>query len=67
MTEETDEKLSVRQAAEVLGVSHDTVMRLVKRGRIPAERPSPHITRIRRKDLRRYAREMNESLTATEE
>jgi len=37
---------SIREAAEQLGVSHDTVARLVERGELPAIRVSERIVRI---------------------
>ncbi len=37
---------SIKQAAEQLGVSHDTVSRLVERGELPAIRISKRIVRI---------------------
>jgi len=37
---------SIREAAEELGVSHDTVARLVERGELPAIRVSERIVRI---------------------
>lgn len=37
---------SIKEAAEQLGVSHDTVSRLVARGEIPAIRVSERIVRI---------------------
>jgi excisionase family DNA binding protein len=37
---------SIKEAAERLGVSHDTVSRLVERGELPAIRVSKRIVRI---------------------
>ncbi len=37
---------SIKQAADQLGVSHDTVSRLVDRGELPAIRVSKRIVRI---------------------
>ena len=37
---------SIKEAAERLGVSHDTVSRLVERGELPAIRVSRRIVRI---------------------
>ena len=37
---------SIKEAAEALGVSHDTVTRLVERGELPAIRVSERIIRI---------------------
>ena len=37
---------SIKEAAEQLGVSHDTVARLVERGELPAIRVSKRIVRI---------------------
>lgn len=37
---------SIKEAAERLGVSHDTVSRLVERGELPAIRISKRIVRI---------------------
>lgn len=37
---------SIKEAAEQLGVSHDTVSRLVERGELPAIRVSKRIVRI---------------------
>ena len=37
---------SIKEAAEQLGVSHDTVARLVERGELPAIRVSERIVRI---------------------
>ena len=37
---------SIKEAAERLGVSHDTVARLVERGELPAIRVSKRIVRI---------------------
>lgn len=37
---------SIKEAAEQLGVSHDTVSRLVERGDLPAIRVSKRIVRI---------------------
>lgn len=37
---------SIREAAERLGVSHDTVSRLVDRGELPAIRVSKRLVRI---------------------
>lgn len=37
---------SIKEAAEQLGVSHDTVARLVARGELPALRVSERIVRI---------------------
>ncbi len=37
---------SIKEAAEQLGVSHDTVSRLIERGELPAIRVSKRIVRI---------------------
>jgi excisionase family DNA binding protein len=37
---------SIKEAADALGVSHDTVSRLVERGELPAIRVSERIVRI---------------------
>ena len=37
---------SITEAAELLGVSHDTVSRLIERGELPAIRVSKRIVRI---------------------
>jgi excisionase family DNA binding protein len=37
---------SIKEAAEALGVSHDTVSRLIERGDLPALRVSERIVRI---------------------
>ena len=37
---------SIKEAADLLGVSHDTVSRLVKSGELPAVRVSQRIVRI---------------------
>lgn len=37
---------SIKEAAERLGVSHDTISRLVERGELPAIRVSQRIVRI---------------------
>ena len=37
---------SIKEAAEALGVSHDTVSRLIERGELPALRVSERIVRI---------------------
>lgn len=37
---------SIKEAAEHLGVSHDTVSRLIERGELPAIRVSKRIVRI---------------------
>lgn len=47
--------LTVREAAEALGVSTATVYGLVKRGRLPATRDSAHAIRIRPEDLASHA------------
>lgn len=45
---------SIKEAAEALGVSHDTVGRLVERGELPAIRVSERLIRIPVPALDRY-------------
>ena len=47
---------SIKEAAEQLGVSHDTVARLVARGELPAIRVSERIVRIPAPAFEAYAR-----------
>jgi len=53
MTTEKDRKnmLSLNEAAAELGISRDTVRRLIADGRLLALRFAPRCIRIRRKDL----------------
>ena len=46
---------SIKEAAELLDVSHDTVSRLIERGEIPAVRVSERIVRIPVPALEFYA------------
>ena len=41
-----DRWYTIKEAADLLGVSHDTVSRLVERGELPAIRVSKRIVRI---------------------
>lgn len=47
---------SIKEAADALGVSHDTVTRLVERGELPAIRVSARIIRIPAPAFEFYAR-----------
>ena len=49
----SQELLTIAEAARALGVSHLTVYRLIKRGRLRALRVGPDF-RIRRTDMERY-------------
>jgi excisionase family DNA binding protein len=46
---------SIKEAADLLGVSHDTVSRLVERGELPAIRVSKRIVRIPKPAFEFYA------------
>ena len=46
---------SIKEAADRLGVSHDTVSRLVERGELPAIRVSKRIVRIPKPAFEFYA------------
>ncbi len=46
---------SIKEAADMLGVSHDTVTRLVERGELPALRVSQRIIRIPAPAFESYA------------
>jgi excisionase family DNA binding protein len=43
--------VSPQEAAEMLSVDRDTILRWVKRGRLPASKLSPRIVRIRVADI----------------
>ena len=46
-----DERLTVSETANVLGVSEKTVRRLIDEGDLPAYRPTPRKTWVLRRDL----------------
>ena len=45
------ERISLQVAAEILGVSVDTVRRRIADGSLPAERIGPRLLRVRRADV----------------
>ena len=46
--------LTVREVAEILRVDRSYVYRLIREGRLPALRPTPHKTRIIKAELRAF-------------
>jgi excisionase family DNA binding protein len=50
--------LSVQQAAEVLGIDHQRVRRLIREGHLPAVKLSPRKTRIPREALEVWLEEL---------
>lgn len=48
--------LSVRQAADLIGVNAATIRTLIDKGRLPAYRFSERVIRVRRRDLENAGR-----------
>jgi excisionase family DNA binding protein len=46
--------LTVREVAEILRVDRSYVYRLIREGRLPVLRPTPHKTRVVKADLRAF-------------
>jgi excisionase family DNA binding protein len=46
--------MSIRESSEYLGLSPDSIGRLVKSGTIPASRLGERVVRIKREDLDRF-------------
>lgn len=55
MTTEPSDRISLREAARVLGVSVDTIRRRIADGSLPAERIGKHLIRVRRNDVEALA------------
>jgi excisionase family DNA binding protein len=61
--------ITIRQAAEIIGVDKQTVYRLIAKGRLPVVKFGPRLYRIHRADLeeiveRRKQKQINNALPA---
>ena len=53
LKDEFDELLTIREAAEVVGVHPSTIRRRIEKGTFTAFRVGPRLIRVRRSDLER--------------
>lgn len=51
MKDELDELLTIKEAAEAIGVHASTLRRWIKKGRLPSFRIRPRLIKVRRSDL----------------
>ena len=61
MVEATSEVLTVRQAADLLGVDRHTVYKLIREGKIPVVKLSPQVWRIPKWMLLKHLEELAET------
>lgn len=59
-----DKELTTQQAADILGISRPTVVKLIKDGELPATVPGKVRHKIRLSDLRDYQRRLYERRNA---
>lgn len=59
------ELLTVREVAAILRVDRSYVYRLIRTGRLPVLRPSPHKTRIVKTELQAFLQATRPALTDT--